>query len=194
MGTLGYAILGLLAKEPRTGYQIARAMNRPIGYIWTARHSQIYPELASLEADGLVRHTVVDGRGPRETKRYEITTTGTAVLRRWIDSPLLTHSPRSELMLRVWSLWLLPSDRAKAFIEDIRAEGMERLAQYRIEEQQFIAEGPSKDDREAPNFGAYATLMWGIAREDRLIEWCDWLIERLAHATDNNSSQSESRT
>ena len=75
MGTLGYAILGLLAKEPRTGYQIARAMNRPIGYIWTARHSQIYPELASLEADGLVRHAVVDGRGPRETKRYEITTT-----------------------------------------------------------------------------------------------------------------------
>ncbi len=73
MSTLGYAILGLLAAQPRTGYDLARLMRTPIGYMWTAHHSQIYPELARLESEGLVAATVIDGPGPRDTKRYEIT-------------------------------------------------------------------------------------------------------------------------
>ena len=73
MSTLGYAILGLLAAQPRTGYDLARLMRTPIGYKWTAHHSQIYPELARLEGEGLVAATVINGPGPRDTKRYEIT-------------------------------------------------------------------------------------------------------------------------
>ena len=38
MSTLGYAILGLLAAKPRTGYDLARLMRAPIGYMWTAQH------------------------------------------------------------------------------------------------------------------------------------------------------------
>lgn len=51
MSTLGYAILGLLAAQPQTGYDLARLMRTPIGYMWTARHSQIYPELAVWRAN-----------------------------------------------------------------------------------------------------------------------------------------------
>src|SRR5215218_6334261 len=64
-GVLGYAILGLLAVEPLTGYQLAQRMRAPIGYMWTAGHSQIYPELAKLLGDGqgaCHRHS-----GPRTT-------------------------------------------------------------------------------------------------------------------------------
>ena len=64
-GVLGYAILGLLAVEPLTGYQLAQRMRAPIGYMWTAGHSQIYPELAKLLDDGqgaCHRHS-----GPRTT-------------------------------------------------------------------------------------------------------------------------------
>ena len=58
---LGCALLGLLARSPSTGYDLARRMERPVGYFWSARHSQIYPELAKLERAGLVSHEVVDG-------------------------------------------------------------------------------------------------------------------------------------
>src|ERR1700710_642665 len=107
MRTLGYAVLGLLAERPHTGYDIARRMERPIGYFWTAQHSQIYPELARLEADGLVRHRVVDGPGPRDTKRYRITPAGRAALRAWVDAPVPAQPGRSELLLRVRSLWVV---------------------------------------------------------------------------------------
>jgi DNA-binding PadR family transcriptional regulator len=92
VGTLGYAILGLLATKPRTGYELAQAMKAPIGYMWTARHSQIYPELARLERAGLVTATVIDGPGPRDTKRYTITEVGLHRLEEWTDSPLTVNS------------------------------------------------------------------------------------------------------
>ena len=113
MPILGYAILSLLADRPRTGYDLAGAMRAPIGYMWTARHSQIYPELARLEADGQVTAEVIDGPGPRDTKRYTITQHGIKTLTDWVDSPL-TEVARSEFLLRVRGLWLLPRDRAAA--------------------------------------------------------------------------------
>ena len=59
--TLGFALLGLLARQPRTGYELSQALRRPIGYFWTAGHSQVYPELARLDAAGYISHTVIDG-------------------------------------------------------------------------------------------------------------------------------------
>lgn len=179
MGTLGYAILGLLARKPRTGYEISRSMAAPIGYMWTANHSQIYPELATLEADGLVRHRVVDGPGPRDTKRYSLTARGRSALRQWVDSPLPEQPARSELMLRVRCLWLVAPDRARTFIAQVRDGHVQQLAAYRAELAAFDDEGPAVDDPGSPVFAAHATLAWGIAYEQRLVEWCDWLLERL---------------
>lgn len=45
MRTLKYAILGLLNKEPMTGYDIGKEFSKDLGEFWTAKHSQIYPEL-----------------------------------------------------------------------------------------------------------------------------------------------------
>jgi DNA-binding PadR family transcriptional regulator len=180
VSTLGYAILGLLAQQPRTGYEIARSMATPIGYMWTANHSQIYPELAALESDGLVRHRVIEGPGPRDTKRYSLTARGRAALRQWVDSPLPAQPARSELMLRVRCLWLIAPDRARAFIAEVREQHAQRLAAYRAEELGFREEGPALDDPSSPVFAGYATLAWGISYEQHLIDWCDWLLERLA--------------
>ncbi len=139
MTTLGYAILGLLADAPRTGYEIARRMDTPIGYYWTARHSQIYPELARLEADKLVRHEVVPGPGPRDTKRYTLTRAGRTTLRQWVASPLPPQPERSELLLRTRWLWLASPEQAADFLRTVRAERERRLETYREEERRLRA-------------------------------------------------------
>lgn len=177
IAVLGFAILGLLAVRPRTGYDLARAMRKPIGYMWTAGHSQIYPELARLEAAGYVSATVIDGPGPRDTKRYTITNAGTEALTDWADSPL-TEVARSELMLRVRALWLLPQ-RAIAFVRRERDGAEERLADYLTEEAAFVIEGDDVDDPECFAFAEYATLRSGIIRIRGQIAWCDWLLDRL---------------
>jgi DNA-binding PadR family transcriptional regulator len=182
MGTLGYAILGLLAKRPATGYQISRAMQRPVGYFWTARHSQIYPELAELESEGLVRSRVIEGPGPRDTKRYAITAAGRNALRAWLDSSLPDAVPKDELMLRVWSLWLLSPDRARELITAVRDREQARIEILLIEEENFLAQPEAVADPRDHAFGEYATLRWGLARRRAFLEWCDWLLDRLSRA------------
>lgn len=188
MSTLGYAILGLLAARPRTGYDVARAMQNPIGYMWTARHSQIYPELARLESEGLVEATVIDGPGPRDTKRYAITSTGQRALEEWVDSPL-TEAVRNEMLLRIRCLWLLSPDRATRFVENLRQHYESRLAEYVAEEASFALDGDAVDDPASPSFAEYATLRFGIIRVRDTIAWCDWLLHGLQQPTSLTRTQ-----
>jgi len=178
MNTLGYAILGLMAGSSRTGYEVSRTMQRPLGYFWMARHSQIYPELAGLEKDGLLRSRVVPGPGPRDTKRYSLTKKGKAALTDWLASPRGDEPEKSELMLRVWSLWLLSPDQARRLIATVREDTLEALAQTAIEREGF-SPGVATTDLSDPEFGRWATLQWGIAHREALLGWCDWLLQRL---------------
>lgn len=178
VGTLGYAILGLLATKHRTGYDLAQQMKTPIGYMWSAQHSQIYPQLARLEAESLVRSTVIVGRGPRETKLYSITPAGRDTLRSWVDSPL-TEVTRSEFMLRVRSLWLLSPDRARAFIAEQRERCQQRLASYVDEETSFSSQTREVANPTTVAFAAFATLQYGIMRVRDTIAWCDWMLDQL---------------
>jgi len=124
-----------------------------------------------------VRATVIPGRGPRDTKRYTITTAGRRALRDWVDSPL-TEVARSELLLRR-SLWLISPERARAFIVEQRARYEERLKLYAEEELAFAPAAADLFDPTTPASAAYATLHFGIGRVRHTIEWCDWMLTRL---------------
>jgi DNA-binding PadR family transcriptional regulator len=52
-----------------------------VNFVWHAVQGQIYPELARLAAEGLIRQT---STGPCGAKRFEATDDGIAELRRWI--------------------------------------------------------------------------------------------------------------
>ncbi len=45
MRILKYAILGLLRKGELSGYDISSYFKEELGQFWSAKHSQIYPEL-----------------------------------------------------------------------------------------------------------------------------------------------------
>jgi len=63
--SLRHGLLDLLAAEPRSGYDLSRYFEVSMGNVWPAQHSQIYPELAKLAAEGLIAQT---GSGPRGRK------------------------------------------------------------------------------------------------------------------------------
>lgn len=82
--SLRHALLALLDAEPMTGYSLARHFDKSAAYVWHAPHSQIYPELRKLEAEGLITSTA-ERRGEGGIKRtYELTAFGQAELRRWV--------------------------------------------------------------------------------------------------------------
>jgi PadR family transcriptional regulator, regulatory protein AphA len=81
--SLRHALLAMLTAEPMTGYQLVKYFDGTVAFVWSAPHSQIYPELRRMENDGLVVADVVR-RGERARKRvYSITDAGVAELHRW---------------------------------------------------------------------------------------------------------------
>jgi PadR family transcriptional regulator AphA len=115
--SLRYAVLGLLARRPSTGYELTQTFDRSLRTSWHARHSQIYPELAKLEAADLVE---VVGHGARRSKTYGITATGRAELRRWLVEAQPDRSQRSESGLRLFLTPLLdPADRQATYERDL---------------------------------------------------------------------------
>lgn len=115
--TLRYAVLGLLARRPSTGYELTQTFDRSLRTSWHARHSQIYPELAKLEEAGLVE---VVGHGARRSKTYAITEAGRADLRQWLVETEPDRSQRSESGLRLFLTPLLdPVDRRATYERDL---------------------------------------------------------------------------
>ena len=178
--TLGFALLGLLARAPRTGYELTRAMHQPIGYFWTASHSQVYPELARLETAQLVNHSVIDGPGPRDTKRYAITATGKGALAAWATQPAPPAASRDEFLLKVFSLWLVEPGQARELVVARRAAHEAQLEQYERLAAEIEAEyGAELRDPRTPQFSSYATLRRGLGFERHARDWCQWLAEAL---------------
>lgn len=177
MNTLSYALLGALATQPRTGWELTQHMKAPIALMWAAQHSQIYPELNRLADAGLIRGTVIPGRGPRDTKRYTLTEDGRRALARWADSPLSPDVPRSEMLLRVRSLWLTSPERAIAFLSGQRQHFLDQLGRLTEEKTRFAPDDVMSADH--PEFFAFATLQYGLDRVQATLNWCDWLLEQL---------------
>jgi DNA-binding PadR family transcriptional regulator len=170
VGTLGHALLGLLAGREMSGYELTRAFDKSLANVWSARHSQIYPELAKLEAAGLIRRTASGSRG---SKSYAATEAGVAEVRRWLAESLPPEVLRSESLLRVFFLWLLPTDEVETYLRAQEARHRERLVDYRA-----LAERIRSTDDGPLRWGRIA-LEAGIRYEEAMAEWARWAREEL---------------
>jgi DNA-binding PadR family transcriptional regulator len=70
-GDVRIALLLLIAEQPRNGYQLMQAIEERSGGRWRPSPGAVYPALAQLEDEGLIRATEHEG-----SKVFEITDAG----------------------------------------------------------------------------------------------------------------------
>jgi PadR family transcriptional regulator AphA len=169
--TLRHGLLDLLAGEPLSGYDLSRIFGVSMANVWPAQHSQIYPELGKLVADGLIAQT---GDGPRGRKVYETTPAGIEALRSWLRDTPPDYSIRQEVQLRVFCLWVLPTDEALAQLARDRAEYVRHLAQ--LEESIAEVDWSANPTRR----GARLSIEFGRRFYTAEIDWIDWASEQIA--------------
>ena len=77
--TTSYAVLGLLAIQPWTSYELTQQMGRSLGRIWPRTVSKLYEEPKKLVEHGLARSSS-EQNGQRTRTTYTITARGRRVL------------------------------------------------------------------------------------------------------------------
>ena len=177
---LGFALLGLLARQPLSGSELTSQIKERVGPFWSTSHSQVYPELARLEARGLATHELVPQRDRPAKKVYAISGSGLAALRRWVTAPLLPATARDELVLRAYSVWVADPTAAAAFFREQEHRHAHRLAAYEAKLAGMEEEwGDDVRRVDSPRFASCAAVRRGIGHEREQAEWCRWLAESL---------------
>jgi DNA-binding PadR family transcriptional regulator len=171
--SLRHALLGLLAEEPASGYDLAKKFERVLQrYAWHARHSQIYPELNRMAVDGLV--TVV-AEGARGRRTYAVTDPGRADLRRWMLDPPDVVVVRNEVVLRLFLLSTLDPAEARRLLEwtaDANARELEGL-------RAGVAAFDAAADPAAGLPMGRLVAEFGLRSFQLLTEWAGWAAERI---------------
>jgi DNA-binding PadR family transcriptional regulator len=81
-GDVRLALLRLLAEEPRNGYQLMQAIEERSEGFWRPSPGSVYPTLAQLEDEGLIRSAETEG-----ARTFEITDAGREHLETRADEP-----------------------------------------------------------------------------------------------------------
>ncbi|MGE5449967.1 MAG: PadR family transcriptional regulator [Methanomassiliicoccales archaeon] len=102
--SLQYAILGMLTYEPRTGYELKAFFDHSINFVWTAKLSQIYRELANLEDKGYVTSMLEMQEGRPDKKIYTVTGVGKQAFQDWVEKfpSSLSTAVRDEFSVHVF--------------------------------------------------------------------------------------------
>lgn len=99
--TTSYAILGLLALRPWSGYELSQQMRRNVGEFWPRAERGLYDEPKNLVAHGFAS-TSHESRGRRARTVYTITPAGRRALGAWLAERGSTRPQfESEAVLRI---------------------------------------------------------------------------------------------
>jgi DNA-binding PadR family transcriptional regulator len=145
-GDIRTAALLLLAEEPRNGYQIMQEVQERSGGVWSPSPGSVYPALAQLEDEGLIRNEEHDGQ-----KAYTLTDAGRKLVEeRGAEraAPWEQHDVGGE----AHELGRLMREVASAFVQVMRTgsagqmgRAREVLASARRELYRILADGEEED-------------------------------------------------
>lgn len=158
-----YVILGMVRKEPRSGYEIKSIVDNTTRFFWAASYGQIYPELKRLSEAGLVVGSDAPTGGRRRTV-YGITADGEQELVAWLRQPPVTFEMREEGLLKLFFADALPRTEALEILRAMRAHRLDAHEKLRQME-------PMAAEKEDPF--PLLVLRGGLEFTEWFAEWCE---------------------
>jgi DNA-binding PadR family transcriptional regulator len=174
LSTTELSVLGLLLTYgEHSGYDLKRAAEAGVGYVWTAAKSHVYAVLPRLVEGGYATaRTVAQERRP-DKQVYRITKKGERAFRDWLEEPVDERAgSRSPFLLKVFFGGQMSCQALVAHVERKRAEEERALVEYREIEERIRG-----DER---SYYGYVTLRWGLAQSEAWIRWADEILRELA--------------
>lgn len=122
---LGYAILGLLLDEPRSGYTIRKIFQQTAMGEFSSSPGSIYPALKRLDVHQLIEEIKGVATTRKSTSIYRVTKQGKGQFLDWLRLPInrrdITHAMKS-MMLRFGFMSQLPVEEVLVFLQMFERE------------------------------------------------------------------------
>jgi DNA-binding PadR family transcriptional regulator len=166
-----YVILGMVSREPRSGYEIKAVVDDSVRFFWAASYGQIYPELKRLTEAGLVEGSDVP-RGERKRTVYAITAEGETALVEWLRQPPETTEMREEGLLKLFFSEVLAPAEAAATLRSMREYRLGLVKRLRGMESKTLEKDPF----------SLMVLQGGIEYNEWFADWCERMEARLLDA------------
>lgn len=100
--SLKFALLGLIALKPASGYDIKRIIDRSIYFVWNVTGPQIYNTLRTLREEGLVSSEAIAQQGKPDKQVHTITPKGLQALQEFANEPVRASVTRDDVLLRIF--------------------------------------------------------------------------------------------
>jgi PadR family transcriptional regulator AphA len=171
--TTSYAILGLLALRDHTTYELAKQMQRTVGYIWPRAERKLYDEPKRLVQAGYAA-AASDLVGRRRRTTYSITPAGRQALARWLGTEPAPPALEFEGMLRVLFADQGSIGHLRQSIQAIAAHAASSRARFAEMAAGILATGGEYPHRAHVNA---LGMRFMIAYYDQMSAWADWALD-----------------
>lgn len=161
-------ILGLLAHEDLTGYDIKKQIDGAISFFWKGSFGSIYPALGEMEKQGLVKRKKSDKSSGREKIVYQITKDGKETLKAWLNDEKAINDLKYETLLKMYFGGI--QDRSVT-IRNI--EIFEQQVKENLEVLKFYKGNLEKALDNEDHVHYYLTVLFGIETYEAYLKWCN---------------------
>jgi DNA-binding PadR family transcriptional regulator len=156
------AVLALLAIEgERSGYDLAKLVERAIGHVWSPARSGLYATLPRLAGRGLVDVRAVAQQARPDKQVYRVSESGREALAAWIEG--VEPGARDTFFLKLFVGGLTSVEVLLRHVERFRADTEARLEVLRAIE-------PTNTNRGHDWFHRHL-LEYGIRRAELELDW-----------------------
>jgi PadR family transcriptional regulator, regulatory protein AphA len=171
-----YALLGLLAVQSWTTYELAKQMDRTLSRFWPRARSKVLEEPKKLVALSLATATE-EAVGRRRRTVYSITAEGRRVLAAWVTEPGDGPVLEFEQLLKVFFSENGSRDDLLRNLRDVRAGAYERTLRNIDVARSVLDRRTPFPDRDAVNQLVGTFLMDFDDMVDRWAEWAIGVVE-----------------
>jgi PadR family transcriptional regulator AphA len=166
-----YFILGLVAQQSMSGYDIKRLLEHLDWLIGSPSFGSVYPALHALLEDGLLTVNVVNAGSKQSRKVYSATEMGRQALREWINQPIQSGASLKAFLMRLMLASNLSYAGLIACLQQRRSQvavhhaALEQLTEARVE---------------TAELGKHLAFDFGLAAAAAELAWLNRVLERLS--------------
>lgn len=165
---IDWIILGLLAHEDLTGYDIKKRIDQEISFFWKGSFGSIFPALNEMLKAGLVEKTEKAPLNGRERIQYRITTQGKGALKEWLADSKSSNDLKYETLVKIFFGGSAEKEVSIRNIEMFESTVRDDLATLK-----FFQGNLEKVLDEEDHLYFYLTVLFGIESYEAYLRWCE---------------------